>query len=152
MENSYLIFLVGRFSYSLKQQFVSEKKIYCVDNGIAESVAFKFSSDRGKYLENAVYMELRRRGGEIYYYKTKKGREVDFLVRRAGQGIQLYQSCAEMENPVTKERETEALKEAMKELGVKKAVIITEDEAWKSKFKGGVISAVPAYAWMLGEK
>lgn len=40
----------------------------------------------------------------------------------------------------------------MKELKVKKAIIITDDEVWESKFKGGVIKAVPAYAWMLGEK
>ena len=107
-----MIFLINRFSYSLKQQFVSEKKIYCVDNGIAESIAFKFSSNRGKYLENAVYMELRRRAGEIFYYKTKKGREVDFLVRKAGHGIQLFQVCAEMENSATKEREIEAIKQS----------------------------------------
>ncbi len=51
MENSYFVFLVNRFSWSLKKQFASEKKIYCVDNGLADSVAFKFSSNRGKYLK-----------------------------------------------------------------------------------------------------
>src|SRR3989338_9659612 len=54
LENSYLIFLVNRFSYSLKQQFVSLKKIYCIDNGLAEAAAFQFSRNKGKFLENLV--------------------------------------------------------------------------------------------------
>ena len=149
LENSYLVFLVSRFSWSLKKQFSSEKKIYCVDNGLADSVAFKFSSNRGKYLENAVYMELRRRGEEIYYYKTENGLEVDFLTRGKKQKPSLYQSCAEMSNPKTRARELKALETGMKELGLKKAVIVTEDEEEFIKFQGGVIEVIPAYKWML---
>lgn len=66
LENSFLVLLVNRFSYSLKQQFVANKKIYCIDSGLAESVAFQFSKNKGKYLENLVALELRRRDREIY--------------------------------------------------------------------------------------
>jgi uncharacterized protein len=152
MENSYLVFLVNRFSWSLKKQFVSEKKIYCVDNGLADAVAFKFSSNRGKYLENAVYMELKRRGKEIYYYKTENGLEVDFITRGKKQNVELFQACAEMSHEAARKRELKALDAAMEELKVKKALIITEDEEETMKSGGKTIEVIPAYKWMLRQE
>jgi predicted AAA+ superfamily ATPase len=149
LENSYLAFFSQQvFMVPQKTVFIG-KKIYCVDNGLADAVAFKFSSNRGKYLENAVYMELRRRGEEIYYYKTENGLEVDFLTRGKKQNPALYQSCAEMSNPVIRARELRALETAMKELKLKKAVIITEDEEETIKSQGRTINVIPAYKWML---
>ena len=69
MEDSFLVFTTTRFSYSLKQQFVSPKKVYCIDNGLAEAVAFAFTKNKGRYLENLAFLELKRRHEEIYYYK-----------------------------------------------------------------------------------
>ncbi len=43
LENSFLLFSVNRFSYSLKQQFIAQKKIYCIDNGLADAISFQFS-------------------------------------------------------------------------------------------------------------
>src|SRR5208283_2082442 len=52
LQDSYLMFELPRFSYSLRQQIMNPKKIYCIDNGIIAAVAFQFSKNRGKYLEN----------------------------------------------------------------------------------------------------
>jgi len=54
-------------SYSLKKQEQTPRKIYTIDNGIAEAVAFKFSSKKGQYLENLVFIELKRQGKEILH-------------------------------------------------------------------------------------
>ena len=55
MENSFLVSFLPRFSYSLKNQMQAHRKVYLVDNGMHNAIAFKFSEDKGKLLENAVF-------------------------------------------------------------------------------------------------
>lgn len=149
LENSFLVSLVTRFSYSLKQQFVANKKIYCVDNGLAESVAFQFSKNKGKFLENLVFLELRRRRHEIYYYKTANNLEVDFLTKNGKKGVSLIQAADNLSSEKTKQREIDALTYAMDELKIKKALILTEDTEEEVKLKGKVIFVRPIYKWLI---
>jgi len=149
MENSYLIFLVSKFSYSLKQQFVSLKKIYCIDNGLAEAVAFQFSRNKGKFLENLVFLELRRKTQEIYYYKTFNNLEVDFLVKSGKNNLRLIQVADNLDNDKTRQREINALEKAMDELGLKTALILTEDTEEEIVLKGKVLIIQPIYKWLL---
>jgi len=79
LEESFLIFQISKFSYSLKVQEISPKKIYCIDNGLRNAVSFKFSKDEGKLAENLVCIELKRRLKEIYYWKNKH--EIDFVIK-----------------------------------------------------------------------
>ena len=149
LENSFLVSLVNRFSYSLKQQFVANKKIYCIDNGLAESIAFQFSKNKGKFLENLVFLELRRRCAEIYYYKTTNNLEVDFLIKNGRKDISLIQVTDNLDSEKTRQREIGALTRAMDELQVKKALILTEDVEEEIKLKGKVILTRPVYKWLL---
>lgn len=152
LENSYLIFTVGKFSYSLKKQFVSAKKVYCIDNGIASTVAFGTSEDKGRFLENSVFMELTRRNPDIYYYKTAKGKEVDFLVRKSSKDFELYQVCYDISSQSTRTREISALEDAMKDFNLKKSFIITDNCQETLKTPSGTIEMIPAYKWMTGLK
>jgi predicted AAA+ superfamily ATPase len=149
LENSFLVSLVNRFSYSLKQQFVANKKIYCIDNGLAESIAFQFSKNKGKFLENLVFLELRRRYAEIYYYKTANSLEVDFLIKNGRKDISLIQVADNLDNEKTRQREIDALIHAMDELKINKALILTEDTEEEIKLKGKIILAQPIYKWLL---
>jgi hypothetical protein len=151
MENSYLIFLVSKFSYSLKKQFVSLKKIYCIDNGLAEAVAFQFSKNQGKYLENLVFLGLRRKFQEIYYYKTTNNLEVDFLVKSGKNDLKLIQVADNLDNDKTRQREINALIKAMDELKLKTALILAEDTEEELELEGKVIMVKPIYKWLLGE-
>lgn len=151
MENSYLIFLVSKFSYSLKQQFVSLKKIYCIDNGLAEAVAFQFSKNKGKFLENLVFLELRRKFQEIYYYKTTNNLEVDFLIKSGKNDLKLIQVADNLDNEKTRQRELNALEIAMDELKLKTALILTEDTEEEIELKGKVLRVKPIYKWLLGD-
>jgi len=81
LENAYLIFTLDRFSFSVSQQTLLQKKVYAIDTGLVQQIAFHFSKKQGRYLENIVYLELRRRYKELFYYKTEDNLEVDFLVR-----------------------------------------------------------------------
>lgn len=152
MENSYLIFLVSKFSYSLKEQFVALKKIYCIDNGLAESVAFQFSKNKGKFLENLVFLELRRKSSEIYYYKTANNLEVDFLIKSGKKELKLIQVADNLDNEKTRRREVNALVRAMDELKLKSSLILTEDTEEEIALEGKLITVKPAYKWLLGEE
>jgi hypothetical protein len=151
LENSYLIFLISRFSYSLKQQFVSLKKVYCIDNGLAEAVAFQFSKNKGKFLENLVFLELRRTYPEIYYYKTTNNLEVDFLIKSGKNDLTLIQVADNLDNEKTRQREVNALIKAMDELKLKGGLILTEDTEEEIALKGRVIVVKPIYKWLLQE-
>lgn len=149
LENSYLIFLVGKFSYSLKQQMVSLKKIYCIDNGLAEAVAFQFSRNKGKFLENLVFLQLRRQGSQIYYYKTSNNLEVDFLVKSGKNTVSLIQVVDNLDADKTRQRELSALIKAMSELKLKTGLILTEDTEEKITVEGKTITIQPVHKWML---
>ena len=149
LETSWLLFVVNRYAFSVKQQQIANKKIYCVDTGLTKSVAFAFSKNSGKFLENIVFLELRRRHTDIYYYKTKKDREVDFYLPRQKIFIQVSQS---IEDAATSDRETSALLEAMEEVGKSSGYIVTENEKDELVFGDIKIRAVSIYEWLLTKK
>lgn len=150
LENSFMFFSLNVYSSSVKKQLVANKKIYCVDNGLADAVAFRFSEDRGKYLENAVFLELKRRGKEIYYYKTKNNLEVDFLIKKGLKPENLIQVCWSLKAEKTKEREVKALSRAMDELKLKNGLILTDNEDETIRIKGKTVIIKPVYEWLLG--
>ncbi len=149
MENSFLIFNTTRFSYSLKQQFAAPKKIYCIDNGLIEAVAFQFSKNKGKFLENLVFLELKRRDKEIYYYKTVNNREVDFVLKEGKRASALLQVSESLADEKVRIRETGALMEAMDELKLSHAMILTEDSEEDIHLKNKTITVKPVYKWLL---
>ncbi len=147
--NSYLLFELSRFSYSVKQQMASNKKIYCIDNGIMEAIDFQFSKNSGKYLENLVYMALRREKLDLFFYKTENGKEVDFLVREGRDIVQLIQVSENLTEDSTYQRETDALLKAMEETRLARALILTSDQEDEIKVEGKTIQVLPVYKWLL---
>ncbi|GAG51519.1 unnamed protein product, partial [marine sediment metagenome] len=87
LSTAYLIFILERFSFKLKNQTIAPKKVYCIDTGIIHSVAFRFSENFGNLMENLVAVDLMRRKSywqpdlEIYYWKDYQQREVDFVLK-----------------------------------------------------------------------
>lgn len=149
LEASWLLMVITRYAYSVKKQQIANKKVYCIDTGLTKSVAFSFSEDKGKFLENIVFLKLRRDYNEdIYYYKTDKEKEVDFYLPGKKTFIQVSQSIAE---PATLERETQSLLEAMEEVGGGRAVILTGDEKDTLRFGSKVITVTPVYEWLLSK-
>lgn len=58
LEETYLIFILNRYSYKMKERIKAPKKIYIVDNGLIKAKTSGFSPDSGKLMENLVFMEL----------------------------------------------------------------------------------------------
>ncbi|MBI3955732.1 ATP-binding protein [Candidatus Gottesmanbacteria bacterium] len=147
LTSAWLFFVVNCYSPSVKKQQIAPKKVYCVDTGLVSTVAFSASANRGPLLENLVFLELKRRVGELYYYKTANNREVDFY---APNTRLLVQVCQSMTQQKTAEREITALQEALEETGIHRGIILTEDFTEESvKKTSHTIDIVPITKWLL---
>ena len=125
LENSFLIFLVPKFDYSLRKQMYYNKKVYCIDNGLAKYLGFRVTPDNSKLLENIVFIELKRKGKEVYFYADKK--ECDFVIKDGTKITQVIQCCYELTKD-NREREIAGLTEAMDKFKVKEGLILTYDQ------------------------
>lgn len=144
LQTSWLIFTINKFAFSIKTQQIANKKIYGIDTGLVKSVAFSFSENRGRLLENLVFLNLRQSFEEIYYYVTQNNLEVDFYLPKHKLLIQVCQSLADQD---TKIREVRALDEAMKELNISSSIVLTEDE--NVEIENSNIKIIPIYKWLL---
>ena len=149
LEESYLIFELYKYDFSLKKQFVSNKKVYTIDNGIRNKVALRFSSDRGRFLENMVFIELKRRQKEFYFYKTSKNLEIDFLYNENEQ-FHLIQVSYGLGDLKTREREIKAIVDTATELPRTKNLILTYDEEDSILDNNVEITILPVWKWLLG--
>lgn len=116
IEDAYLLFTVPLYSESLRQTQVNPKKIYAVDTGLIQAYTLQHSNNFGHLFENLIYLDLRRKGYDIYYYLTKDRYEIDFLAKDVYGKIYLYQAAWDIKNSETMEREKRALHAAEKEL------------------------------------
>ncbi len=123
MENSWLIFTINIFSYSVKRQQIAPKKVYAIDTGMVNTVGFHASPNWGKLLENLVYLTLRQHTKDINYYVSPGGFEVDFYLPEKKQLIQV---ARKLENNQTRERELRAISDAVSELEITSATILSE--------------------------
>ncbi|MBU1203497.1 MAG: ATP-binding protein [Nanoarchaeota archaeon] len=145
-EDAYLFFQNLKYEYSLTKQLGSIKKVYCIDNGVLNSVSFKFSEDIGRLMENLVYVELKRRGKEIFYHK--KNYECDFLVKEKNKITEVIQVTKEL-NDENSKREFGGLIEALEKYKLKMGTIITKDTEKEERIKGKMIKVTPIWKWLL---
>jgi len=148
-EDAFFLFTVRIFDASLARSNTNPKKIYCVDPALVTSVSSGILVNSGHLLENLVFMALRRLHPEIYYYKTKGGREVDFVVPMRNRARMLVQVCESLAEPQTKKREMAALTEAIAELNLKSGTIVTRNEDARIDTGHGTIEVVPAWRFLL---
>jgi predicted AAA+ superfamily ATPase len=145
-ESSYLLNLVPRFSYSVKGQMLSEKKIYVVDNGLVNVASISASKDTGRKFENAVYWSIRRKTKNIWYYSDGYS-ECDFIYKLDDDYFAI-QVCYEM-NGDNQEREINGLLAALKFFNLSEGIILTVDQTDKILIDGYKINVVPAYQFDL---
>ncbi len=146
LEEIFIFFFVSKFAYSLKEQTVNPKKAYLIDNGLANVVGFHFSEDRGRLLENLVFLELKRRNQEVFYYQTKK--ECDFLVKKGRRVTEAIQVCQNLTDQ-NRQGELAGLQEAMQEFKLKRGLLLTEDQKEIIQEKNLKIEILPLYKWLL---
>jgi predicted AAA+ superfamily ATPase len=147
LEQCYLCFFVCRYSHSLQKQIQSNKKCYMIDLALIRTAGFRVSEDRGRLLENVVFLHLRMQSKEIYFHKEKK--ECDFVVREGNRIVQAIQVTTGLSDPDVKNREIEGLIEAMRAYDLQEGIILTENESDTMKIDEFQISVIPIWKWLL---
>lgn len=147
IQQTYMIFQLMKYSPSVKVQMLNPKKIYFIDNAIIGRIGFNATDNIGYKLENIVFIELKRRGYDLFYHSDKK--ECDFIVRQEANITQAYQVTVSVSDSKTRKREISGLQEAMNAYGLSEGYIITMDEKETVQVDEGIIHVVPAWEWML---
>jgi len=149
LEEAYLIFEIFRYDFSKKKQYVNEKKLYCIDTGLRNAVAFRFSDDKGRLLENLVLIELLRRNKSVFFFKNPK--ECDFITEERGKITGAIQVCFELTRE-NRERELAGLSGAMAVHGLDEGIVLTYLQEETIREGDTVIRVVPAWKWLIGDR
>ena len=148
LEYAKSVFLVVSLEQYLKstgKRFARQSKSYIIDIGISRLFS---DIDRGRALENAVFLELLRRrspADNISYLKLSSNREVDFIY--GGKTKELIQVSYDVSSAITRSRETRALVEAARKLDLKRGTIITYDFEEAETIEGIDIHYEPFWIW-----
>lgn len=137
-----------KFNLSYKKAEQSLPKIYFVDTGL---LTINGIDDKGRLMENIVFVELLRNGQTISYYQNQLQEEVDFLIRKGKKVKMLIQVCYDFDNFLTVERETRILLKASRELHCNNLLIITKKNESEKTIKGKKIKIIPLWKWLLND-
>lgn len=152
-QDAYFLDLITIFSKNIKDQMLYPRKAYIADNSFITALGIKY--DMGRLLENLVYIELNRLAQKdpllrIHYWKNKNGQEVDFIILRGLNIINLIQVCWDPTDPNTRKREIKSLIKAGDEFNLKEGTVVTYD--YENTEKSGKFSVkfVPIWKILLG--
>jgi len=148
-EDSYLLFTVPQFDYSIRKQLVNSKKIYAVDTGLVRAGSLSFSKDKGRMLENIVFIHFKRLGREVFYFR--RDYECDFITRDAKKNAELFQVCFEL-NDENKDREVNGILAAMDYTNLKTGTILTLNQNDELDFDNKKVTVRPVWQWLLEAK
>ncbi len=140
LEDAYLFFFLPRFSWSAKSISKNPKKVYCIDTGFARANSLSFNDDRGRLLENLVYILLRKTKLSLYYFKEMK--ECDFVVFEENSCKWLIQVTEKL-HVDNQKREMDGLLEAMGFFGKTEGFILTLNQADSLSSDGKAVHILP---------
>ncbi len=143
---SYLFFYLKKFDYSVKKQILNPKKVYSIDQGFINRIGFNFSTNKGRILENIVYLELLRNKKEVYYYSGKG--ECDFVIKQGLDITQAIQVTYNL-NKENADREIAGLVEAMKKFNLQKGLLIYYDNEINRQELPEEIEIEPIWKYLL---
>jgi len=149
LSNSYMFFELQKFDYSIRKQLNYPKKAYMVDAAFKLIVGFNFSENKGRLLENFVFLELKRMNQDIYYYSGKN--ECDFVIMDKNRVTEVLQVCHTI-NEGNREREISGLIEGAMEFNLKEGLILTHEQEEEITIDNIVIRIIPVLKWVLERK
>ena len=144
LQDAFFIFTHEKFSHSPRKRLMNPKKVYLADTGFA-ALGRSFSENRGRVLENAVAIELHRRGEEVFYFKGRH--ECDFILRRGRHPTEAIQVCWQLDTH-SERRELAGLREAARSLNLQRLTVLTFDQRDELEAAGRAVRVVPAWEWM----
>jgi len=153
LEEAFLVYILSRYSHKAGERLSSPKKAYLVDNGYIAAKAIQYSPNHGRLMENLVFSELLKMGHEpsrdLFYYKTRNAKEVDFILREGLNVKTLIQVVYSIDEMGTKQREVKALLEASDELKCDDLIVLTWDYKGEEIYDAKKINFVPLWKWLM---
>lgn len=147
LKEPYLFFYLPRYNNKLKLMQKAPQKVYIIDNGFVTAQAFNLSDNYGRLLENQVFIELLRRAYNteqtLFYYMSRNGKEVDFVLRNGTSINCLIQVCYDLSSKKTEDREVNSLIECAEELKCTNLIIISRHENRIISKKAHNIKVIP---------
>lgn len=140
LKDAYLLEFIPMFSHSLKVQARNPKKVYVMDLGIYTETSLSTSDNMGRRLENLIFLHLRRKYKNIFYYKNKG--ECDFIVMEKNAVKEAIQVCLTVDDE-NFNREYNGLLMAMQNLGLKEGSIVTLNQSDIFEKDGMQIKMIP---------
>jgi predicted AAA+ superfamily ATPase len=150
LEETNAVFFIPIRSYNASVRRSNPKKIYVADHALASSCTHGLSENTGAKLENIVFLHIKRKCDDVYYYLTAKGHEIDFLIGK-DDDLHIVQVCVSLQDAETRKREIRAVAEAMGELKIERGRIVTLDEEEEVVVPEGRIVVLPAWKYLLQE-
>ena len=145
----FLLFVLFPYEPSIVRQQVRARKAYAVDTGLVNAVTFRYSEEKGKLLENLVFLQLIREGNTVHYLNDKH--ECDFVVQNNQVITQAIQVCLALNDEATRQREIRGLLHAAKRFDLQEACILTLDEEDEIEVEGKKIIVRPCWKWLLAQ-
>jgi len=145
LRDAYLVQFIPQFSWSLKAQARNPKKVYATDTGFVTEVATLFTENLGLRFENLVFLHLRRKYNEIFYFKEKG--ECDFVIFQRGKAIEVLQACYQIDD-LNFEREYSGLVQALKYFKLESGVIVTYNQRDTFVKDGFTVNMIPAHEYL----
>ncbi len=150
LNDAFYCFEVQRFHPNMKVQIRDPKKIYGIDTGLRNVLTQSVNQDRGKLVENVVFIELMRRGYDVNYYRGE--RECDFVLTENGSPHTVIQvTDSNLEEASLKEREIRGLLEAAKATKLKSGVIVTDRLHETRSIENVKIQFIPLHMWLTSD-
>jgi predicted AAA+ superfamily ATPase len=145
LDDAYLLLGLPKKSHSFKKRVVAPKKYYPIDNGLARANSPQTTPDRGRRLENQVFLALRQAGIEVAYDAETDLWECDFVTEN--EAIQVCWQLTE-EN---RQREIEGLRQASHRAQgkIERCRILTFDQADRIETEGVTVQVQPTWEWLL---
>jgi len=149
---AYLVQDLQPYFFKPKMRVKADRKIYVFDNGFISAKSQPVTSNGSRLLENLVFVELVRRGFkpnmDLFYYQTRSGTEVDFLLRQRSENLELLQVTETLSSLKAREREIRALRQGAEELKLRKLTVVTLDTEETIREAGAEIAVVPCRTWL----
>jgi predicted AAA+ superfamily ATPase len=121
---------------------VNPRKVYAVDTGLVIANSSSHTDDNGRMLENLVFLHLRRKNKDIYYF-SEKG-ECDFVTFNKGHIQEVIQVCYDL-NPDNLDRELNGIFEALEFFNVPEGKIISLHQKDHFEKEGRKVEVIPCH-------
>jgi predicted AAA+ superfamily ATPase len=153
---AYLVHLLDKYSPKPKEVLASKKKVYIADTGLIKALALSSSEDKGRLMENIVFLELARRRAldpttELYYWRDYQEREVDFVVKRGPRVRALVQVTYASGMDEIDKREVRSLAKGHDVMRTDELLVITWDVEAVEDVQGCTIKYIPLWKWLMGD-